>query len=187
MAGPLKNSRWEAFAQAVVYGDKHERTQGAAYVRAGYCVTNRGSAQACASRLAKLQPVIDRIRELQAAEAKQKAITRESVADELHRATEIAERREQASALVQAAQAKSRLMGLDIQRVEQGQPGDFERINSTEEYVDWYLTNTAGVTHITEHMRNATLEELRRHTQALEAITCGEGKPITTGKQHSLN
>src|SRR5262245_40311659 len=72
---PLDNPRWEMFAQKIVEGlingDRKAYSQGRAYIAAGYEAKDAGkrggSAEVNASRLLnRAQPVVDRIRELQA-------------------------------------------------------------------------------------------------------------------------
>jgi len=71
----LKNPRHEAFAQAILFGlynsDRETYSNGRAYQRAGYLAKDAGksggSAEAAASRLLKkVQPILARVRELQA-------------------------------------------------------------------------------------------------------------------------
>src|SRR5260370_17381366 len=67
----LKNSRWEAFAQAIVNGLASDKPNGkntakAAYLAAGYSTNTEHAAEVNASRLLrKAEPVIARLRELQ--------------------------------------------------------------------------------------------------------------------------
>ena len=67
----LKNPHWEAFAQALFIGlggkTRHERANSTAYLTAYPGSTAPGSAKASAARLlARVSPILDRVRELQA-------------------------------------------------------------------------------------------------------------------------
>src|SRR5262249_30908033 len=71
----LDNPRWERFAQAIVEGlangDRKPYTQGRAYIAAGYIAKDAGvkggSAEVCSARLLKkVQPILQRVKELQA-------------------------------------------------------------------------------------------------------------------------
>lgn len=172
MAGPLRNARWEVFAQAVANGKVCDFAQSTAYMQAGYKSQPGNAAYANASRLAKLQPVLDRIRELQAEEAKKRGINRESLLGELNRATEIAERKEQAQGVVQSAMAKARLLGLDVQKIEQGQPGDFSEPQTKREAAEAFLKTALKdrTAPITQQMIDAAVIELARFSDAITSI-----------------
>lgn len=123
----LKNPRHEAFCRAIVaqLAGKYE-SQAAAYVAAGYGTKPGNSSESAASRLlSKVKGISERISELQAQAAKRKKVTAETIVDELEQAREIARDERQAGAMVQASAAKAKVLGLQVDRVEQGKPGDF--------------------------------------------------------------
>ena len=67
----LQNPRWEAYAQALFIGlggkTRQERANSTAYLTAYPGSTAPGSAKASAARLlARVSPILDRVRELQA-------------------------------------------------------------------------------------------------------------------------
>lgn len=77
-----------------------------------------------------------RLAELQAEAAKSSAVTLESIIAELTDAATVARSRGQAQALVSAAMSKAKLAGLMVERVEVGNPGDFDNLTSTAAIVD---------------------------------------------------
>jgi hypothetical protein len=89
----LDNPRHEAYAQAFFAGLSNGGTQEKAYRAAGYLVTNKNSANACASRL--MLRIANRVRELQAeANARiqpQVDLSRERVGRRLDLASRMAE------------------------------------------------------------------------------------------------
>lgn len=80
-----------------------------------------------------------RIAELQAGAAAKAEVTLETILAELADAAAVAKDRGQAQALVSAAMSKAKLLGLDIQRIEVGGPGDFGGLTSTAQIVDKVL------------------------------------------------
>src|SRR5262245_3692731 len=110
----LDNPRWERFAQAIVEGlangDRKPYSQGRAYIAAGYTAKDAGikggSAEVCAARLLKKdQPILQRVKELQA-EANKRIedkldLSRETIGKRLRIASKMAERQENPAALAQ--------------------------------------------------------------------------------------
>src|SRR5512147_2655907 len=118
----LRNPRREKFALALSEG----KSASQAYIDAGYkpCRQN-------AARMMTNDDIKARVAELQAGAAKQSAVTLETILAELADAAAVAKDRGQAQALVSAAMSKAKLLGLDIQRIEVGAPGDFDGLTST--------------------------------------------------------
>ena len=114
----LKNPRWEAFAQAIVAGLASERpnkknTAKAAYLAVGYSPSSDHAAEVAASRLLRnVEPVVERIRELQAnalARVDRKLdISRERIGRNLDEASRMARNQEKTSDIIAAETARSR-------------------------------------------------------------------------------
>ena len=179
----LDNPRHERLALALfeaINGSRPDiRTQGQAYVAAGYRAKDAGvrggSAEAAASRLLnKVKPIGERVRELQASVARRKKVTLESIVDELEQAREIALEAIQPSAMVAATSQKAKVLGLSVERVEQGKPGDFSGIETIEGGVTALLrAHNVPDSAITDDMRASVAIELERHSVALAAIIDG--------------
>jgi hypothetical protein len=175
----LQNHRHEAFAAAIVMGLAGQyTTQGTAYVAAGYKAKDAGkaggSAEASASRLLKkVKTITDRVLELQAELAARKKVTIETIADELDEARSVAKANDQAAAMVSASATKARLYGLEVRKIEQGSPGDFSQVQSSNELVDRVLKEH-GAEHITDSMRALALGEISRHGACIAAIASGK-------------
>jgi phage terminase small subunit len=106
---PLPNARHEAFARALVEG----RSINESYEAAGYS-KNRGNA----SRLNANESIQARVAELQTAAARASEVTVQSLLGELETARERADSAEQYSAAVRAIEAKARVSGLLVQKIE---------------------------------------------------------------------
>jgi hypothetical protein len=172
MSGPLKNPRWEKFCQLLASGRATDRLQREAYKSAGYQTTNDNSTDAAASRLMhKYQPILERIAELQVQTARRKAITRDSLVDELAHAQEMADEIKSPAAHVAATGMKAKLTGLLVDKQELGRPGDFEPKDKGE-LAELYLRHAIpdrDIT-ITEAMRQEAITEMERHTALIESI-----------------
>jgi hypothetical protein len=143
---------------------------GESYSAAGY-TKNPNAARADACRLLKAsRHIIARVQELQRETARRKRVTVESIVDELDDARGIAERNEQASAMVQATSVKAKVCGLFVEKTELGKPGDFEGITSRAELADRTLLELNPGLAITDEKREMFLAELDRHIAAVEAI-----------------
>jgi GrpB-like predicted nucleotidyltransferase (UPF0157 family) len=172
--GALKNPRWERFAQALVEGLANGCSQAKAYEAAGYSTRGHSSESAASRLLRNVEPVIRRVQELQAETAKRKAVTRDSIVDELETARELARENKQPSAMVAASATKAKVCGLFVEKIEQGAPGDFSSLNSVDEIADALLAQAYPHVHITGDMREAAINELQRHAAAIEAIANAE-------------
>jgi hypothetical protein len=105
-----------------------------AFEQAGYA-PNDGNA----IRLKGNEKVRARLAELQAQAAKSAKITIESICEELSEATAVAKSKGQAQAMVSASALRAKLAGLMIEKVEVGNPGDFDNCYSTAQIVDRVL------------------------------------------------
>lgn len=103
----LKNTRHEAFAQALAKG----RSADDAYQQAGF-KPHRGNA----SRLSSNESVRRRVAELQERGAKKVEVTIESLTAELEEARALAMSEKQSSAAVSATMGKAKLFGLGLER-----------------------------------------------------------------------
>ena len=171
MAGPLRNARHEAFAQELFKGIAEGRSQGASYSAAGY-TKNPNAAAVDACRLLKSsRHIIARVQELQEQTARKKKVTVESVVDELDSARAIAERNEQASAMVQATSVKAKVCGLFVEKTEVGKPGDFlAGVQSMADLAESILLDANPDAIITGEMRQQAVLEFKRHLAAIDAI-----------------
>src|SRR5262245_253186 len=124
---PLDNPRWEAFAQAIVRGiaNGHNEpySRGRAYQVAGYIAKDAGksggSAEVAAARLfKKVQPLSERIKELQAEANKRLEpeldLTRETVGKRLRLASRMAEEQKNPAAIVTSELGLAKVFGLDV-------------------------------------------------------------------------
>jgi dihydropteroate synthase len=116
----LSNPRYEAFAQALFIGlggkTRQERANSTAYLTAYPGSTAPGSAKASAARLlTRVSPILERVRELQAEDARRVQrkvdISRERIARKLDRASEIAEQQDNPAAMVQAELGIAKVFG----------------------------------------------------------------------------
>jgi len=138
----LANPRWEAFAQAIVKGLASDRPNGkntakAAYLAVGYSPGSDNAARVNASRLlTKVNPVIERIRELQA-EALAKIqpkldISRERIGRRLDLASRLAETKHDAANMVASELGLAKVFGLNkLDGVYQ--PGDVNSAQSMDD------------------------------------------------------
>ena len=177
----LTNPRWERFAQVLVAGIEGKPIPGsAAYLEAGYTAKPGNCAEVGASRLLrKIKPIAQRVAELQQAAANQairkKRRTLEGILDRIDRASDIAEEDRIPAAITAAEQAKAKLLGLVVDRTEQGKPGDFSDSNSTREIVDSVLKQAnPDLESVTDEQRMMAGEEMARHARALQAIAAGD-------------
>lgn len=173
----LTNPRHERFAAIIAQGLLNERwSQGRAYQQAGYFAKDAGksggSAEAAASRLLKkVQPILDRVREIQGQAAKRTKITVATIVDELEEARDVAKGQSQGAAMVAATSAKAKILGLSVDRIEQGKPGDFSASDTTAMVADQLLKQAGiGEEHISGDMRAMALDALARFNAELAAI-----------------
>jgi len=146
----LKNPRWEAFAQAIVAGLASERpnkknTAKAAYLAVGYSPSSDHAAEVAASRLLRnVEPVVERIRELQAhalARVDRKLdISRERIGRNLDLASRIAQDERKASDIVAAETALAKIFGL-VKTSSTYDPTDMNNAQSAEQLAELLLQN----------------------------------------------
>ena len=130
---PLPNLKHERFAQALFRG----KPQLEAYTEAGYKPSEQ---HAC--RLASDGKVKARLTELQGRLAEKTITTVESLVKELEETRTDAQGDKQHSAAVSAVLGKAKLLGLIIDRREQGDPGAFD--NMTEDQLRDRLREKLG-------------------------------------------
>lgn len=133
------NLRHERFARAWIKTGVAAR----AYLKAGYEPTTRHALDVAASRLMTHVEVKRRIRELKKQMATRNRITVDSLVEELDEARVSAMALDQPSAAITASMSKARLVGLIVDRKEQGAPGDFQKLE-TEEQVLAAVTQQLG-------------------------------------------
>jgi hypothetical protein len=127
---PLRNPRHEMFVKGLLEGLPASR----AFVEAGYAA-NDGNA----IRLKGNERVQARLAELQREAARSAKITVETICAELDEASAVAKERGQAQAMVSASALRAKLAGLMVERVEVGNPGDFDGCETTPQIVDRML------------------------------------------------
>jgi phage terminase small subunit len=132
---PLANPRHERFVQALFEGKSADE----AYMKAGYS-ENRGNA----SRLKANENILARLTELQAAAAKASEVTVQSLLNELEAAREKASNLDQLSAAVRAIEAKAKVSGLLVQKVEVGSVGDFDGCETVEAVAERMARDMSG-------------------------------------------
>jgi 3-methyladenine DNA glycosylase/8-oxoguanine DNA glycosylase len=118
----LQNPRWEAFAQALFIGlggkTRQERANSTAYLIAYPGSTAPGSAKASAARLlARVSPILDRVLELQAEQAKRTQkkidISRDRLARRLDMASTLAEQQGNVAGIVASEMGIAKVFGID--------------------------------------------------------------------------
>jgi len=118
----LQNPRWEAFAQALFIGlggkTRLERAQSTAYLTAYPNCSNGNSAEVAASRLLRrVKPILDRVLELQAEQAKRTQrkvdISRDRLARRLDMASNMAEQQGNVAGIVASEMGIAKVFGID--------------------------------------------------------------------------
>jgi hypothetical protein len=171
----LKNQRHEKFVLALFEG----KTATAAYAEAGFKPSRQNAA-----RLTTNDDIRARLAELQNGVAKSSAVTLETILADLVDAAAVAKDRGQGQALVSAAMAKAKLLGLDIQRIEVGAPGDFDGLTSTKEIVDRELELLIErFIPVDEADKQGLIELHERHMkEAAEYIAAIKARPIIANR-----
>ena len=106
-----------------------------AYRKAGYVASTRASLDACASRLLGHAKVKRRITELKKQMASRNRITVDSLLEELATDRDAARRLDQPGVAISATMHAAKLVGLLVDRKEQGAPGDFSGTTSEADVV----------------------------------------------------
>jgi predicted Fe-S protein YdhL (DUF1289 family) len=132
---PLNNARHERFVQGLLEG----KSASQAYEDAGFR-PDRGNA----ARLSASPQVQARLAELQSEVAKDTKLTVEGLLAELEQARAKPTDLKQLSASVRAIEAKAKISGLLVQRMEIGGPGDFNGYNQDDpaDIVRWLTDHT---------------------------------------------
>ncbi len=172
---PLKNARHERFAQALFWGKSAHQ----AYIDAGYkpCRQN-------AARLTTNDDVRGRLTELQEAVAEANEVTVSSLLDELEAARRQAASLDQLSAADRAIEAKAKVSGLLVQRMEIGSANEFSGCDTAPATVDRLIELTVAETpdaHFAAEDRNKLLAML---TALGEFINSCKARPIN-GPEYS--
>jgi hypothetical protein len=169
--GILTNPRHERFAQALFEGE----TADEAYVKAGYA-KNRGNA----SRLKANEIVLARLTELQAEAASKSKVTVESICRELDEANAVAKAKGQAAAMVSAATLRAKLAGLMVERVEVGNPSDFDNCEGFTDIADKMIEDMiTGFYPVDEQDRQGLIKLIESQAAALgEYIDAIKARPI---------
>ncbi len=200
----LANPRHEAVAHALLAQmgkPMGERSQGRAYVAAGYACKDvgktGGSAEAAASRLLKtVKPILARVAELQERERKRTNTTITDIVDELDEARALALSIEQPSAAVAATSTKAKVLGLQIDRIELGRKGEFSSATSPQDLANRMIMQASNgriqdIAAIDEQARNAALASMSRHVQALaeivDRLAFEQAKPLVRSGTRALS
>jgi phage terminase small subunit len=171
MTGPLKNPRHEKFVQGLLEGksatDAHEL--------AGYARDDGN-----ATRLRANPKVRERLAELQADVAKQSKVTVESLLNELEDARKQATNLDQLSAAVRAIEAKVKVSGLLVQKMEIGGAGEFSRCESIEDVADEILRYQTFYTPPSKQDRRGLIDLLTQHSVIIqEYIAAIKARPVS--------
>jgi phage terminase small subunit len=164
----LKNPRHEKFALALAEG----KSATDAYALAGYKPGRQN-----AHRMTTKDDIQARLVEIQGAAAKASEVTIESLLSELEEARQKASSLDQLSAAVRAIEAKAKVSGLLIQRVEIGGPNEFAGCKTEAETVDKLLEIEAPGTHFTTQDRARVLEMFRGVAEFINSCTA---KPVNS-------
>jgi hypothetical protein len=178
---PLDNPRWELFAQKIVEGlvngDRKAYSQGRAYIAAGYQAKDAGkrggSAESAASRLFnRVQPVIDRVKELQAealARMERKIdVSRERVGRNLDLASRMAQEQGNAANIVAAELGIAKVFGL-AKAGEGYNPIDPSNAKSMSE-IGRLLLQSVGASSPSQAQINLAVEANNAFVERLEQI-----------------
>ncbi len=179
----LRNPRHEKFVQGLLEGksatDAHEL--------AGYARDDGN-----ATRLRTNPKVIERLAELQVEVAKETKVTVESLIAELEDARRKATDLDQLSAAVRAIEAKAKVSGLLVQKMEIGGAGEFSRCETIEEIADEMLSYQSFYRPVTVRERQGLIELLNEQGKAVqEYLAALKAKPVnavhSSQRQQELN
>src|SRR5262245_39266675 len=165
----LRNNKHERFARLLFEGLAEGNEVWRAYIAAGY-TRHKPSAKADSARLMKMAPeIIERVKEFQEEAAAQTGETVERVTAELNSIIKDARQDRAHGAAINGVGLKSKILGLVVDRVEQGKAGDFTKANTTEGIAKQVLQEV-GVNSPNDAQTALAIEELRRHSRAISAI-----------------
>jgi hypothetical protein len=174
----LQNPRHEAFAQAIFSGllnsSRETFSKGRAYQRAGYLAKDAGvkggSAEVCAGKLLKkVQPIMARVRELQAELAKDTKETREKIIAELNELNTKAQAKDAYGPAVSAVMGKAKVLNLITDRVEDVTKIDFNSAQSIQD-IGRKLLQSVGFSEPDDVSIEAAIEANDAFIERLEAI-----------------
>lgn len=174
---PLNNPRWEKFVQSLLEGQSAVE----AYQAAGYARDDGN-----ATRLRANRKIQQRLAELQTEVAKETKITVEGLLSELEAARQKATDLEQLSAAVRAIEAKAKISGLLVQKVEVSAPDVFDQAASVEEaFVDALLSSHLNWYH---QVHDGDREELvalvtKQFAEIDERIEAIKARPVIKSPQ----
>jgi hypothetical protein len=123
----LDNARWEAFAHRYAAG----MSAGRAYETAGF-QAKRNSSYTEGHKLLKKPEIQNRIREIRHAAAERLHCTPATIAVELDAAFEVAREAGNAAAMVAAATAKAKVLGILVERPKHDHQHRFETMSTDE-------------------------------------------------------
>lgn len=168
----LKNPRWERLAQELA----QNKTATEAMQLAGYTDPRNST------RLTKRDEIRRRVEELQSRGAERAEVSIASLLAELENAREKATDLDQLSAAVRAIEAKAKVSGLLVQRVELGGPGDFDEVDCIEEAVDLILDcRVRPFRPVSEADRQGFIDLMERHAVEIGQYTAAlNAKPIVS-------
>ena len=169
---PLRNQRHEAFCLALF----ENKSATEAYVLAGFKPSRQNAA-----RLTTKDDIRARVAELQAQAAVDSKVTVESICRELDEANMVAKAKGQAAAMVSAATLRAKLAGLMVERVEVGQPGDFEGCEGYSDIADRMIADLIErFKPVDEQDRQGLIQLIERHCQEMsEYVDAIKARPIT--------
>jgi hypothetical protein len=172
----LQNPRWESFAQALFVGlagkTRQERANSTAYLVAYPGSTAPGSAKASAARLlARVSPILDRVRELQAEQAartqKKIDISRDRLARRLDMASTLAVQQGNVAGIVSSEMGIAKVFGIDQAPTEPTQ--SFKGAKSMED-IGRRLLISVGLREPSDDAINLAIEANNTFVERLEQI-----------------
>jgi hypothetical protein len=172
----LKNPRWEAFAQALFIGlggkTRQERANSTAYLTAYPGSTAPGSAKASAARLlTRVSPILDRVLELQAEQAKRTQrkidVSRDRIARRLDLASTIAEEERNPAGIVASEMGIAKVFG--IEQGDSKATQSFKTANSMQD-IGQRLLISVGLAQPSQQAIDAAIEANNVFVARLEAI-----------------
>jgi len=177
---PLRNQRHERFCLALAEGHSIAES----YALAGYS-KNTGNA----SRLNANESIQARVAELQAQTAAASKVTVESICRELDEANKVAREKGQAAAMVSASALRAKLAGLMVERVEVGNPGDFDGCETTAQVVDRMLAQLVEQFRpIDEQDRQALIDHMeQQYQETQEFLDAIRARPIIAQRVDAKN
>jgi hypothetical protein len=172
----LTNPRHEAFAQAIFKGldgkTRQERAASTAYLTAYPNCSNGNSAEAAASRLLRrVKPILDRVLELQAEQAKRTQrkidISRDRIARNLDLASAIAQEERNVAGIVASEMGIAKVFGID--QGDKNATHSFKDAQSMQD-IGERLLRSVGLSNPSSEAINAAIEANDAFVTRLEEI-----------------